>query len=31
MHEGAVTFAVADGEQFVPQLFEKLGVRHHAR
>ena len=26
VHEGAVTFAVADGEQFVPQLFERLGV-----
>ncbi len=26
MHEGAVTFAVADGEQFVPQLFDRLGI-----
>ena len=26
MHDGAVTFAVASGEQFVPQLFAELGV-----
>ncbi len=26
MHEGAVTFAVASGEQFVPRLFAELGV-----
>jgi ABC-2 type transport system ATP-binding protein len=26
MHEGAVTFAVPDGERFVPRLFERLGV-----
>jgi len=26
MHEGAVTFAVESGEQFVPQLFARLGV-----
>jgi ABC-2 type transport system ATP-binding protein len=26
VHEGAVTFAVADGEQFVPRLFAELGV-----
>jgi ABC-2 type transport system ATP-binding protein len=26
MHEGAVTVAVPDGERFVPQLFERLGV-----
>jgi ABC-2 type transport system ATP-binding protein len=26
MHEGAVTFAVASGEQFVPRLFADLGV-----
>ncbi len=26
MHEGAVTFPVASGEQFVPRLFTELGV-----
>ena len=26
MHEGAVTFAVASGEQFVPRLFDELSV-----
>ena len=26
IHEGAVTFAVAEGEQFVPRLFAELGV-----
>jgi ABC-2 type transport system ATP-binding protein len=26
MHEGAVTFAVASGEQFVPQLFAQLNI-----
>jgi ABC-2 type transport system ATP-binding protein len=26
VHEGAVTFSVADGDQFVPKLFESLGV-----
>src|SRR6266508_1790805 len=26
VHEGAVTFAVADGEQFVPRLFAELGI-----
>jgi ABC-2 type transport system ATP-binding protein len=26
MHEGAVTFSVASGEQFVPRLFAELGV-----
>jgi ABC-2 type transport system ATP-binding protein len=26
MHEGAVTFAVESGEQFVPRLFAELGV-----
>ena len=26
MHEGLVTFAVANGEQFVPRLFAELGV-----
>jgi ABC-2 type transport system ATP-binding protein len=26
VHEGAVTFSVASGEQFVPQLFAELGV-----
>ena len=26
MHDGAVTFGVADGEQFVPRLFAELGV-----
>jgi len=26
MHEGAVTFAVAEGERFVPRLFAELGV-----
>jgi ABC-2 type transport system ATP-binding protein len=26
IHEGAVTFAVASGEQFVPRLFAELGV-----
>jgi ABC-2 type transport system ATP-binding protein len=26
MHEGAVTFAVGSGEEFVPQLFAELGV-----
>jgi ABC-2 type transport system ATP-binding protein len=26
MHEGAVTFAVSSGEQFVPRLFTELGV-----
>jgi ABC-2 type transport system ATP-binding protein len=26
MHEGAVTFSVAAGEQFVPKLFAELGV-----
>jgi ABC-2 type transport system ATP-binding protein len=26
VHEGEVTFAVASGEQFVPQLFERLSV-----
>ena len=26
VHEGAVTFAVAEGEQFVPRLFADLGV-----
>jgi ABC-2 type transport system ATP-binding protein len=26
MHEGAVTFSVAAGEQFVPRLFTELGV-----
>jgi ABC-2 type transport system ATP-binding protein len=26
IHEGAVTFAVAGGEQFVPRLFAELGV-----
>ena len=26
MSEGAVTFAVASGEQFVPRLFAELGV-----
>ena len=27
MHEGAVTFSVASGEQFVPRLFGELSVR----
>ena len=27
VHEGAVTFAVAEGEQFVPRLFAELGVQ----
>jgi ABC-2 type transport system ATP-binding protein len=26
VHEGAVTFAVPDGEQFVPRLFAELGI-----
>jgi ABC-2 type transport system ATP-binding protein len=26
MHEGAVTFSVASGEQFVPRLFSELGI-----
>jgi ABC-2 type transport system ATP-binding protein len=26
VHEGSVTFSVADGDQFVPKLFESLGV-----
>ena len=26
VHEGAVTFSVASGEQFVPRLFTELGV-----
>jgi ABC-2 type transport system ATP-binding protein len=26
MHEGAVTFAVEEGEQFVPRLFAELGI-----
>ena len=26
VHDGAVTFAVAEGEQFVPRLFAELGV-----
>jgi ABC-2 type transport system ATP-binding protein len=26
VHEGAVTFAVASGEQFVPRLFAELGI-----
>lgn len=26
VHEGAVTFSVAEGEQFVPRLFAELGV-----
>jgi Domain of unknown function (DUF4162) len=26
VHDGAVTFFVADGEQFVPRLFAELGV-----
>lgn len=26
MHEGAVTFAVTSGEEFVPRLFDELGV-----
>ena len=26
IHEGAVTFPVAGGEQFVPRLFTELGV-----
>jgi len=26
MHEGAVTFSVASGEQFVPRLFAELGI-----
>jgi ABC-2 type transport system ATP-binding protein len=26
MHEGAVTFAVPEGERFVPRLFAELGV-----
>jgi len=30
VHEGAVTFAVAEGEQFVPRLFAELGVPIHA-
>ncbi|KAA9166497.1 ABC transporter ATP-binding protein [Amycolatopsis acidicola] len=30
MHDGALTFAVADGEQFVPRLFEGLGVGIHS-
>ena len=30
MVEGQVTFAVAEGAQFVPQLFEKLGVAIHS-
>jgi len=29
VHEGAVTFAVAEGEQFVPRLFAELGVPIH--
>jgi ABC-2 type transport system ATP-binding protein len=28
--EGAVTFAIADGEQFVPRLFAELGVPIHS-
>ena len=27
VHEGSVTFAVADGARFVPRLFSSLGVR----
>jgi len=30
MHEGAVTFAVPEGEQFVPRLFAELGVPIHS-
>ncbi|WP_055046433.1 ABC transporter ATP-binding protein [Devosia sp. A16] len=30
MAEGQVTFAVPEGAQFVPQLFEKLGVAIHS-
>src|SRR5699024_4433592 len=26
MHDGAVTFAVASGEEFVPKLFAELGI-----
>ena len=26
VHEGAVTFAVASGEEFVPRLFAELGM-----
>ena len=26
MHDGEVTFGVADGERFVPRLFAELGV-----
>lgn len=26
VHEGAVTFAVASGEEFVPRLFAELGL-----
>src|SRR5437899_8663538 len=31
IHDGAVTFAVPDGEQFVPRLFAELGVRSEER
>jgi len=27
MHDGAVTFSVASGEEFVPRLFDELGVQ----
>ena len=30
VHDGAVTFAVAGGERFVPELFAELGVPIHA-
>jgi ABC-2 type transport system ATP-binding protein len=30
VHDGAVTIAVADGEQFVPRLFAELGVSINA-
>ncbi|MEP6822384.1 MAG: ABC transporter ATP-binding protein, partial [Chthoniobacterales bacterium] len=26
VHEGAVTFSVAEGQEFVPRLFAELGV-----
>jgi ABC-2 type transport system ATP-binding protein len=30
MHDGLVTFAVAEGAAFVPQLFERLGIPIHS-
>jgi ABC-2 type transport system ATP-binding protein len=30
VHEGAVTFGVADGEQFVPRLFQRLSTPIHS-